>query len=181
MPTPASPRLLEDLGDKPRFYGDCCAGISWGLLESLAARLPTEPALVLSVGSGSGRLESILLVATHENVNVVGVEVPPCENVHLPDTRLLRVPCTASLHPNAWLASTLMFVYPRNTSLVHSYLEAFGNGALEQIVWLGPRSDASDVELILKDMFYKIEEIQRGIADHELLVFATLPRPMVGR
>jgi hypothetical protein len=168
---------LGRLSEKPVFFSDCCAGISWPLLQILASRLPQHPAEVLSVGCGSGLLESILLDATEENINILGVEVPPCLNIHLPEKRLLRVPCTASLHPDAWLASTLMFVYPRQMSLIASYLDNFLDGALEQAVWFGQRSDWPEVRPILEKSFCNIELVDGpGISAHELLVFATLPR-----
>jgi hypothetical protein len=168
---------LSKLTDQPAHFSDCCAGLSWPLLETLASRLPQSPALVLSIGSGSGLLEGLLLEATEGELNVYGVEVPPCVNKHLPEGRLLRVPCTASLHPDALLASALIFVYPRKASLVANYIDSFADGAVEQVVWLGHRSDLPEIQQILESAFYKMELVEGpGLSSYELLVIASLPQ-----
>ncbi|KAK3674693.1 hypothetical protein LTR78_005415 [Recurvomyces mirabilis] len=165
---------LGRLGNKPVYFADCCAGISWLLLESLAARLPPAPALVLSIGSGSGLLEGILLRATDEVVNIYGVEVGSCQNKHLPLERILRVPCTASVHTDAMLASTLLFVYPRKVELIRNYIDSFRDGAVEQVVWYGHKSDWPEVKKELSPFLFTIETIgEPDIADHEILVVAT--------
>jgi hypothetical protein len=173
---PSTAEALGKLRNEPVHFGGCCAGISWPLLETLTTRLPEQPNLILSVGCGGGLLEALLLKATDSNLNIVGVEVPPCVNEHLPEDRLLRVPCTASLHPDALLASTLMFVYPRKPSLIANYLDQFQGGAVEQVIWLGHRSDWPDVETILKSAFYKLEIIEGpGLPEYELLAIVTIP------
>ncbi|KAK3114044.1 hypothetical protein LTR53_008008 [Teratosphaeriaceae sp. CCFEE 6253] len=166
---------LDRLTDQPVYFADCCAGISWPLLNVLATRLPQHPATVLSIGCGSGLLESLLLLAS--DCNVYGVDVLPCVNRHLPPDRLLRVPCTNSLHPEAWLASSLMFVYPRAPSLIFRYLDSFLDGALERVVWLGFRDDWQAVQKVLQH-FSLVVEVHEGpgMSQHELLVFATVPR-----
>lgn len=165
--------------DEPIHFADCCAGISWPLLETLATHMPQNPALILSVGCGSGLLESMLLLATNGEVNVFGVEVPGCINKHLPEDRLLRVPCTASLHPDAMLASALMFVYPRQPDLVASYVNGFLDGAVEQVLWLGHRNDWPEIDLILRPAFGKLEFIEgHRLPAYELLVVASLPRSL---
>lgn len=119
----------------------------------------------------------MLLRATNETLDLYGVEVPPCVNRHLPEHRMLRVPCTASLHPDALLASTLMFVYPRKSSLVASYLEAFLDGALQSVAWLGHRSDVPEVLEVLLASFHKVELIEGpGMSAYELLFMASMPR-----
>lgn len=173
--------LLQKLGSLPIHFSDCCPGISKPLVSAVADRLPEYPALTLSIGSGSGLLEAILLEETETNngqaANLYGVEVPPCVNTHLPDERVLRVPCTMSLHPDAMLASALMFVYPRNPSLVTLYLDAFIDGALEKVLWLGHRSDWPDAWKLLRAAFYQIELVEGpGFPEYELLAVATLPK-----
>ena len=175
----ASP--LNKLGDKLVHFGDCCPGVSKQLITALVDRLPPHPALTLSIGSGSGLLEAVLLEASERDhgrpLNLRGVEVPPCENAHLPEERLLRVPCTMPLHPEAFFASALMFVYPRNAMLVAMYLDAFVDGAMEMIVWLGHRSDWREMELLLLAAFFKLERITGpGIPEYEVLAIASMPR-----
>jgi hypothetical protein len=168
---------LEDLGDEPEHFSDCCVGISKPLVKALLDRLPSEQALILSIGSGSGLLEHLLLQASHQTLNVYGVEVPTCINVHLPPERLLRVPCTHSLHPDALFASALMFVYPRKSELITSYIEAFLDGALEKIIWFGHRTDWPADEKVLLRAFVSVEVIEgSGVSPYELLAVATMPR-----
>ncbi|KAK4895904.1 hypothetical protein LTR27_006075 [Elasticomyces elasticus] len=170
------PAELDRLDDKPVFFPGCCAGLSKPMLKTIANRLPQNPAMVLSIGCGSGLLEGMLLLSRIKDLNIFGVEVPPCINKYLPDERMLRVPCTASLHPDAWLASALLFVYPRKPSLLSNYMDNFVDGALEQVVWLGPRNDWPEIHEVLKSYFYMIETVEGpGLSEHELLVFATLP------
>ncbi|KAK1080852.1 hypothetical protein LTR33_005188 [Friedmanniomyces endolithicus] len=167
---------MEGLSDEPKLFPDCCAGLSRPMLKTMASRLPQHPALVLSIGCGSGLLEGLLLLVTDEQVNVLGVEVASCVNKHLPERRLLRVQSTSSLHPEALLASTLLFVYPRQPTLLTRYMETFYQGALEQVVWLGHRSDWPEIEDVLTPFFDEIEVVEGpGMMEYELLVFATLP------
>ena len=58
----------------------------------------------------NGLLEALLLSASKGNLNLYGVEVPSCVNKYLPETRLLRVPGTSSVHEHVVLATTLLFV-----------------------------------------------------------------------
>ncbi|KAF2767767.1 hypothetical protein EJ03DRAFT_275480 [Teratosphaeria nubilosa] len=168
---------LSKLGRKPVYFADCCAGISWPLLETLVERLPEKPGLILSIGCGSGLLESLLLHVAKGELNLYGVEVPLCVNRHLPEERMLRVPCSESLHPDALLASCLVFVYPRQASLVGRYVETFLDGALDQLVWLGHRSDWPDFQNAIMPHFHELETVDdRGVANNELLVIASVPR-----
>lgn len=168
---------LRRLGQRPSHFADCCAGISWPLLEALAARLPGAPALVLSIGCGRGLLEALLLRATDAQVNVAGVEVACAVTPYLPDARLLRVPRTASTHPAAARAAALLFVYPRSVSLIARYLEGFSHGALALVVWLGHRSDWPDVEAVLRPACGRLERVEGpGLPDYEVLVFASALR-----
>lgn len=170
----------EFLTEKPKHFGGCCPGVSKPLINVLLDRLPQE-AMILSVGSGSGLFEAILLnVARNErrrSLNLRGVEVPPCINTHLREDQVLRVPCSMSLHPDAFLASAWMFVYPRRASLVSMYLDAFKDGAMEMLLWLGHRSDWPEVEPLLISAFVKLECIDGpGIPEYEILAIATMPR-----
>jgi len=169
--------ISSSLTENPAYFPDCCAGISRPLLQVLADRLPPDPALVFSIGSGSGLLEALLVHTTKGRIKICGVEVPTCTNRFLPEKRLLRVPCTASIHPDAFLASTLMFVYPRMASLIARYIESSLDGALEEVVWLGHRNDWKDVEEVLRSSFSRFELLEgSGLPSHELLVIASLPQ-----
>ena len=156
---------------------DCCVGLSLPLLDTLVSRLPVQPALILSIGSGLGLLEALLLHKTSGTLNIFGVEVPSCDNKYLPMKRALVVQGTASIHPDAMLASTLMFVYPRQPSLVARYLESSIDGALEQVIWLGHRNDWADVDMLLQAAFCELDMVEGpGLAAYELMAIASLPR-----
>ncbi len=171
----------DTLRETTTHYADLCPGISKPLVNMLVDRLPQSSALTLSIGCGSGLLEAILLHAADvdhgKQLNLFGVEVPDCAITHLTPDRVLRVPNTMSLHDDAILASTLMFVYPRQAKLIRMYIDAAVDGALEQLIWLGHRSDWAEAELLLLAAFSKIQCIDGpGIAAYELLAIASVPR-----
>ncbi|KAJ8128977.1 hypothetical protein O1611_g4655 [Lasiodiplodia mahajangana] len=143
---------LPPLRDEPTRYPGCCLSLSNRLLATIGSLLnsshdlvhPTslthnEPALVLSIGSGTGLLEELLHaylnnLNTHTHVpeerikswRVEGVEVNPAVNTHLPEDRINYVAGTwAVLSTRAREATALMFVYPRDGALVRRYVEAF--------------------------------------------------------
>ena len=169
---------LEDLGDVPARFADCCVAISKPLIQAISARLPPHPATVLSVGSGSGLLESLLVKDGAGEVtsplNLFGVEVPSCVNKHLRQDRLLRVSSTSCVYADAVFAEALIFVYPRQVSLIAQYLQICLGGMLEILVWFGHRSDWADAEDLLSSSFSNLEYVDiPGIAEYELLVVAT--------
>lgn len=174
--------ILSNLGEEPAPFADCCAAISRPLVQAITDRLPRSPALVLSIGSGSGLLENLLL--QHGSVsndvpslNLYGVEVPTCTNKHLPEDRSLTVASTNTLYSDAMFASALIFVYPRQVGLIAQYLNACCGGALEKVLWLGHRSDWLDTQTLISAAFGSIEYVDGpGVAEYELLVIATDPK-----
>lgn len=175
----------DSLGEEPAHFADCCVAISKPLLQAVLDRLPRIPALVLSVGCGSGLLESLLLErnASIEGspLDLYGVEVPTCTNKHLPADRLLRVPSTSAIYDDAVFASVLIFVYPRQVDLIARYLAVCSNAALEKMIWLGHRSDWEDAKALVSAAFGSIEYVDGpGIATYEILVIATDPRTSHG-
>lgn len=168
---------LPHLTDEPQHFAACCLALSKPLLQTLLAALPRSPALVLSVGSGSGLLEALLLHASSGGLELYGVEVASCQCPFLPDERVLRVPGTRALHADAVLASVLMFVYPRVSALVAEYVDVCAGGALEKLVWLGHRSDWADCERLVVDAFTDVRIVEGvGLPDHEIMVVATGPK-----
>jgi len=173
--------FLAGLGNKPTQFPDCCPAVSRPLLDTLLETLPASPALSLSIGCGNGFLEGLLLALSQEEPRKTlllhGVEVPSCVNKHLPESQLLRVPSTTSLHSDAMLATALMFIYPRSVSLVARYLESFYLGALDTVVWLGHESDWSDFEPHFLCHFDRVRHVSdAGIAQYERLVIGTWPK-----
>nr|POF17330.1 hypothetical protein CFP56_65197 [Quercus suber] len=175
-------RVLSQLTLEPRAFSDSCASLSWPLITALTTRLPVSPELVLSVGCGAGLLEAMLLHATQSKINIRGVEVLSCANKHLPAQNFWQVATTMSIHPDAVLASALMFVYPRQPTLIARYLETCMSGAVEQVIWLGHRSDWPDASSLLQKFFTSLEYTEGpAVAAYELLVIASEPRSMISQ
>lgn len=171
----------DGLEEEPAHYADCCVAVSRPLVQMILDRLPRSPALTLSIGSGSGFLEHLLLKHASADgaspLNLYGIEVPSCVNKYLPEDRLRRVASTSSVDPEAMFASAVIFVYPRQVSLISQYLDACLNAALEKVLWLGHRSDWPGTEGVLAAAFDRMEYCHGpGIAEYELLVVATHPK-----
>lgn len=109
------------------------------------------------IGSGSGLLEEILRRKGRGTLNIYGVEVASCANLHLPEHRMLRVPSTSSLCSDAILASSLLFVYPRHLPLVENYINTFTHGALRQVVVVSHLDEKVSIHALLRSHFDHIE------------------------
>ncbi|KAH7117591.1 hypothetical protein B0J11DRAFT_88380 [Dendryphion nanum] len=138
-PTEALPRLSAS----PKAYPGCCLGLSTTFLSSLCNILPAAPAPILSIGSGYGLLEALLLSEPY-SVNIIGVEVQPSSNKYLPASHHHVVTGTRFLDDTAQDARAWLFVYPRRVGLVHEYIRAHGQARVSTIVWAGPRADWED-------------------------------------
>jgi hypothetical protein len=156
------------LGEATIRHSDCCLGLSAKLMDTLiaafgAVAVPNQVSTVLSIGSGTGLLEALLLAraqwesSTPGNANagctslsIEGVEVPNDEsgkamNKYLPEQAITTVRGT-------WEVSTrladpqvcaIMFIYPRQPSLVSKYVASVveRNHQVRILVWLGPVAD----------------------------------------
>jgi hypothetical protein len=161
------PASLPSLTDSPAVYAGCCLALSMPLVAHMHSLLPKAPALTLSIGSGFGLLEALLLAGPararrdrdwgqeegekqgegHESSNtvvVMGVEVAPSSNTYLPATHHRTVHGSRFLDPLAAEADVLLFVYPRRVALVSEYMAAHGCGNLHTIIWAGPHADWDD-------------------------------------
>ncbi|KAF2128758.1 hypothetical protein P153DRAFT_266877, partial [Dothidotthia symphoricarpi CBS 119687] len=134
---------LPALSQRPTLYSGCCLALSAPLLDRLRTLLPSPPDLTLSIGSGYGLLEACLIAEPHF-LRVVGVEVAPSSNIHLPAANHRSVYGTRSLEPLATEAVAWLFVYPRRVGLINEYIAEHGKGKLETIVWMGPNADWGD-------------------------------------
>lgn len=147
---------LPELSDTPSRHPDFCLSISTKLIHTLTTIIANnDPVgnnnLILSVGSGSGLLEALLLKhldalpdSTSE-FTIQGVEVrsSPTEapvNKYLPEQHYTTVRGTWELSPLLETADTLLFIYPRDPGLVTRYLAA-RPASLRVVLWLGPRAD----------------------------------------
>lgn len=137
---------LPSLSTTPSVQPGCCLALSDPLIAHLCTLLPSPSALVLSIGSGYGLLEAILLHPPY-NINIVGVEVHPSPNTYLPSENHHEVAGSRFLEPLAKEAQVWMFVYPRRVGLVEEYLREYGTkdtGSVEVMIWIGPTSDWED-------------------------------------
>ena len=161
----------------PTYTAACCAALSVPLIDALLAHLPRSPSLVLSVGCGSGLLERLLLKNAGINLNLQGVEVTSAAVEHLPDKLCLWVLSTTAVHPEVQLASSLLFVYPRAPALVDAYLNAgIRRGVIESVIWLGPRCDWQEFNIVLQSHFRDSKRVlYEGATEQELLAVFTSP------
>lgn len=184
------------ISDAPTRHPDCCLSISTTLLECIDSVTRQDPShkegLVLSVGSGSGLLESLILDswASKDDAGwtIEGVEVQQSgpslaanpstsANRYLPEPNYSTVKGTWDLSARASEASVLMFVYPRSPALVSQYCRAFGSKQpdtqLHTVLWLGPKCDWAE----FKDCFETldgwsvrvVEDGRSGVGDYEMV------------
>ncbi|KAJ7271291.1 hypothetical protein B0H12DRAFT_1200294 [Mycena haematopus] len=139
-------------------HSSSCASLSLPLLDLLDAVMPPPPALTLSVGSGPGLLEALLLQRHPHRCSprsFLGVDVAqtpaPAHPVNrfLPTANTALVPGTWAVAPEAGSAEGLLFVYPRQPALVHAYLER--GTRVRTVVWIGPRCDVGEFEGVMRE------------------------------
>lgn len=157
---------LPQLGSTPSRHPDCCLSLSTTLCDRIIATTSAESTgggddgtrSILSIGSGSGLLEYLLNlhadnVDPHGSFLAEGVEVQqpesqPSVNTYLPEPRYHTVQRTSMISPRIYDdgVRALMFVYPRQPSLVKQYLEELeaGKTHIDTVIWLGPRADWDD-------------------------------------
>ncbi|MCJ1333467.1 hypothetical protein MMC10_010166 [Thelotrema lepadinum] len=145
--TPRFPALTT----KPQHHPDCCLSLSTPLITYLLSHIRSLNPKVLSIGSGSGLLETHLQAAANPSLNLIGVEVgTESPNKYLPLEATFHVKGTWEVCPEARQAGAWLFVYPRDPRLVNRYLdEVMANRSGERlaigfpgsIVWAGPRAD----------------------------------------
>ncbi|KAJ5141235.1 hypothetical protein N7476_009022 [Penicillium atrosanguineum] len=165
-------QISDQLDPSPKRFPDCCLGISSTLLTYLGSNLPKTPAFTLSVGSGSGLLEA-LIVRCNENVSVEGVEVNSTVNRYIAEEAMNIVGGGWGLCSDAQMASAWMFVYPRDPKLITKYMNTYGDQAVESIVWLGPKADWPVFEPCFRQSsFSELSFLDAGIAPYETAVIA---------
>ncbi|OAL44835.1 hypothetical protein IQ07DRAFT_592099 [Pyrenochaeta sp. DS3sAY3a] len=140
---PAELSSLPELTGDPIVYSGCCLALSAALVAYIHALLPPPPNVTLSIGSGFGLLEALLMAKT-PMPQVLGVEVYPSPNKYLPASNHRTVHGSRFLEPLAGQATTWLFVYPRRVGLIHEYLAEYGAQRVEKIIWAGPKADWDD-------------------------------------
>ncbi|OJJ42016.1 hypothetical protein ASPZODRAFT_78019 [Penicilliopsis zonata CBS 506.65] len=164
--------VSSQLSSSPTRFPDCCLAISSTLISSLITLLPKKPAFTLSIGSGSGLLES-LLNESNGKVSVQGVEVGSNVNRHLAEEDMHVVAGTWGLYSLAQEAIAWMFIYPREPKLITKYIDTYGDGNVELIIWLGPRVDWPEYELCFRQSSFSVLSFPEiGLAQYEIAVVA---------
>lgn len=188
---------LPSLQDTPVRHPNCCLSFSSKLIEILtqissSTANPDGTSTVLSIGSGSGLLEALLLAHVEAkddtgdpSFNVEGVEVQqlsgkPPVNRYLPEQAIYTVRGTWDVvsrlqDPDV---TSLMFVYPRQPALVTEYMKAIAGHdlSIHTVVWLGPMADWDVFEscFVAKDEHrWELEKIQgeeAGLDGYEMMV-----------
>lgn len=141
---------LPSLATVPAVHPACCLALSTPLITHLSSLLPRAPSLTTSIGSGYGLLEALLLAPPY-NRNIVGVEVHPSPNTHLPPAHHRTVAGSRFLEPLAGDAEAWMFVYPRRVGLIEQYLGEYGEAKVQVCVWIGPTADWDDYKGVFVD------------------------------
>lgn len=161
---------LPRLSKNPLLHPDCCASLSSTLIAKLAQLLPLNPLLTLSIGSGTGILEALLLHERPE-LHIQAVEVSSTINQYLSEENLQLVCGTWDICALAASSTVWVFVYPREFSLVRKYVQVFGSLAVQTIIWLGPQADLLTIEAFLDNNTWEMETIDEcGISQYEALV-----------
>jgi hypothetical protein len=160
---------------EPKHHPDCCMAISQSLLHNLANLFPLGPAIsVLSIGSGTGLLESMLSQILDDSYDLCGVEVSPDVNKYLPEQNMFFVGGTWDFCPQASKSHVWMFTYPREPKLITQYLELHDHANLSKIIWLGPKMDWQDYEGVFSSSrFSRLTVLEDcGAAAYEMVVVA---------
>lgn len=138
-------------------------------MEHLASLLPPDPALTLSIGSGTGLLEALLL-HQRPSLHLKAVEVPSTNNKYMPVDRLEIVNGYRDLCNLAADASAWMFIYPRDPWLIQKYVQFCGDQKCELIIWIGPKADLPELENeFLGPMWIKADFEKCGLKDYETM------------
>ncbi|KAJ4142270.1 hypothetical protein NW754_009720 [Fusarium falciforme] len=187
---------LPSLHDAPVRHPNCCLSFSSKLIKILtrifsSTANPDGTSTVLSIGSGSGLLEALLLAHVEAkddsgaaSFNVEGVEVQqlsgkPPVNRYLPEQAIYTVRGTWDVVTRLQDSdvTALMFVYPRQPTLVTEYIKAIAEQDLgiQTIVWLGPMADWDVFEtcFVAKDEHQaeleKMQGAEAGLDGYEMM------------
>lgn len=177
------------LSEEPQHYPDCCLSLSSTLFRAIASIIhgvawANQDEIVLtSVGCGSGLFETQLAHCLPEyglgQCRVQGVEVATAVTKHIPNERVNRVQGTWDLFEGAVTSHALIFVYPREGSLVARYLRMCATTAVV-VLWLGPQADWLAQQALLSniDGFGQPTVAEcAGLKSYEVLVVFSNKRP----
>ncbi|KAJ9620615.1 hypothetical protein H2203_007822 [Taxawa tesnikishii (nom. ined.)] len=166
---------LSILPAEPEHHPDCCLALSQRLINVLYEQFPQGETPIISIGSGTGLLEALLLECAGSELDIRGVEVSPAVNKYLPEENMTAVNGTWDLYTAAASAPVWMFVYPRLPNLVARYLNSHGGDSPRKVIWLGPKRDWEDYQTVFESSeFSNIAIIDDcGAATYEMMAVAT--------
>ena len=162
---------LPQLSNVATHHPDCCCSLSETLIAKIASLLPIKLGLALSIGSGTGLLEALLL-DYRPTIDLRAVEVSTAVNKYLPENMVETVNGTWDLCTSAHDAGSWVFVYPREAGLIQKYAQAFGQGNIKQVIWIGPLADLPEIQnTYLPSATWKREIIKDcGLSNYEIMV-----------
>ena len=165
---------LPQLSDIPAQHPDCCCSLPKTLITKIASLLPTELGLALSIGSGTGLLEALLL-DYQSTMNLRAVEVSKAVNKYLPGDLMETVNGTWDLCKSTHDAGSWIFVYPRETGLIKRYAQVCGQSSIKQVIWIGPLADLNEIQdSYLPPTIWKREIVNDcGLSDYETMILWT--------
>ena len=163
-------RGLPELSTIPTYHPDCCCSLSIQLVDTLVDLLSPTPCLMVSIGSGTGLLEALLL-QKHPALPIKAVEVSNAVNKYMFEEDLSIVLGTWDLCSLAADAHVWLFVYPREVRLLKRYIEAYGSQNVRSVIWLGPKADLPDcTEAMCMSGWNETLVEDCGLSCYELLV-----------
>src|ERR1700761_2213430 len=132
---------LPSISSEPVLHHGCCLRLSTTILDRILLVLPKKPSKIMSIGSGSGLLEELLMNSCPD-IDIEGVEVNSSVNKYLPSQQIRVVKGTWDLCHEAQQVEAWIFVYPRSPELLKSYLDLYGiSSSLQRVIWIGPIVD----------------------------------------
>lgn len=163
--------ISNQINGQYRQFPGCCLALSTPLLNALINLLPEQPNFTLSIGSGTGLLESLITYRDGKTL-VEGVEIGSTVNRYITEESMHVVTGGWGLCPRARDAAAWMFVYPRDPGLISKYIEQYPE-SVETIIWLGPKNDWADYEPVFsRSLFSELQVLEAGLAPYEAAVVA---------
>lgn len=133
---------LPELSNEPQKHHGSCTFLSTHIVELLSSMVPPKPLITLSVGSGICLLEALIMRKHASRIlECVEVESLRGERKYVADERIHYVQGTWATSEHAQRAATWLFAFPRDPLLLKKYVDAYGDGQVRSILWLGPRED----------------------------------------
>lgn len=163
-------RSLSALPPVPISACDADSSLSSVLISTLTDYLPHSPALTISIGHGHGLLEAYLLKDC-PTLNLLGIDVVYKTPQYLPGPQIRILNSTSALSGEARVAAVWMFVYAKDLGLIGRYMQEYGNGEVNTLIWIGPRMDWDDVEKgIPRERWRREVPEPNGLQEYEALV-----------